>query len=105
MSAGQKPIQVINTFTVRAGMMDEFVRVQEEARPHLARENPGLRGSRLYRALDGKTAVLIGVYDSADDNTRLQQSELFARHRARLQPLVESASPAVYEVAYQAGEV
>ena len=100
---GNGPIQVINTFTIKAGMIDDFVAVQLEARELLFSRVAGLRGSRLHRALDGSTAVLIAVFDTVEDSERFQQSEMFAAHRERLRPFIDGASPGIYELAYEFG--
>jgi heme-degrading monooxygenase HmoA len=100
-----RPVQVINTFNVKPGKMDEFVSVQQNARQQLFGDIPGLRGSRLHRSLDGATAVLIAVFDSPEDNVRFQATPEFAEHRKRLAPLIEKASPSVYETAYEYGDI
>lgn len=100
----RRPVIVINTFVVKPGQIDAFIALQDSARARFAGLVPGLRGSRMHRALDGRTAVLMTAFDSLDDQKALLASELFAAHREQLLPLIEQASPGAYEIAYEAGD-
>jgi len=98
-----RTVAVINVFTPRSGKLDEFVRVQQAALPGFRGRIPGLRGSRLYRSLDGRNAVLISVFERAEDFQRFRQSDLFTAQRDRIAPLLERADPGLYELVYEAG--
>lgn len=98
------PVVVINTFTPKAGALEEFLAVQTAALPALAARAHGWRGTRLYRA-DGDKVVMVSVFATSGDVDRFVTSEAFAAHRARVQPLLERAEPARGELVYEAGNV
>ena len=96
-------IAVVNVFTPKAGQLDAFVAVQKAGLPALRGKVPGLRGSRFYRALDERTALLLSVFESAEHFDQFRQSELFAAHRDKLTPLLERTDPHVYQLVYETG--
>lgn len=98
------PVTLINTFTINPGSLDEFFAVQEEARLRFAGRVAGFRGSRLYRARNGRTAVLITVFETVDHHKAWLTTDLFAAHRARIAPLIERATPTFYDLVYESGE-
>jgi len=96
------PVTVINRINVKPGMMDELISAQRQFAATLP--SSLLVGGRMYRSSDGQSAVLVSTFPSKD-----AQAEMFARgdfkqHLQRLQPLVESSSPVVYEEAYTTGD-
>jgi heme-degrading monooxygenase HmoA len=98
-------IAVINVFTPKPGCLDEFVAVQQSGLPVLRSQVQGVRGSRLYRALDGQTVTLISVFDSKEDFERVQRSEAFATHREKLVPLLDKTAPVLHELVYEWGVI
>jgi hypothetical protein len=56
------------------------------------------------RGLDNTSAVLVSVFASASAQDEIRQSDAFKAHVSRLQPLIESSTPSVYEEAYTTGE-
>ncbi|HTK35792.1 MAG TPA: antibiotic biosynthesis monooxygenase [Caulobacteraceae bacterium] len=90
----------VTVFTPHEGQLDAFVRRQLEGLAKFG-DIPGSRGSRFYRSLDNRTAVLISSWDSTEDVQRFGQTELFAAHRATLLSLLESASSGAYELVYE----
>jgi heme-degrading monooxygenase HmoA len=101
--ADDRTVAVINTFTPKAGRLEDFVRLQEAALPGFRGRVPGLLGSRFYRGQDGGNAVLISVFASAESFQRFLQSDLFAAHRDRISPLLERTDPGLYQLVYQTG--
>ena len=101
----RRPVIIINTFATKPGKIDEFIAIQDAARRRFAGQIPGLRGSRMHRSLDGKTAVLITAFDTLEDQKNWLASELFARHRTQIMPLIEQASPNAFEIVYEGGEI
>jgi heme-degrading monooxygenase HmoA len=101
----RRPVVIINTFVAKPGKLDEFIALQDAARHRFAGQIPGLRGSRMHRSLDGKTAVLMTAFDTLDDQKKWLATELFAEHRAQILPLIEQASPGAFEIVYQGGEI
>lgn len=99
------PVAVLNVFTPKAGWLDAFIEVQRTSLPGLTRQIEGFRGSRLYRALDGRNAVLLTVFESAEDFQQFAASPSFAAHREKLSTMLESAAPGVYELVYEAGSI
>ena len=100
-----KPVVLINTFTLKPGKMDEFLALQTEALQRFRGHIPGWRGGRLHRAVDGDTAVLMSVFDSADAHRRFLETAGFDEHRQRVLPLVEDVQPAYYEIVHESGSL
>lgn len=98
------PVTLINTFTIHPGRLDEFFAVQEDARLRFAGRVAGFRGSRMYRARNDKTAVLITVFETVEHHKAWLNTDLFAEHRARIAPLIERATPTFYDLVYETGE-
>ena len=72
-----QPVVLINPFTLKPGKMDEFLALQTEALQRFRGHIPGWRGGRLHRAVDGDTAVLMSVFDSADAHRRFLETAGF----------------------------
>jgi quinol monooxygenase YgiN len=99
-----KPVIIINRFAIKPGKMDEFIDAQQRFGAAIMKTSNGLLGGRMYRAPDGTSAVLVSVFASASAQDEIRQSEAFKAHVSRLQPMIESSTPSVYEEAYTAGE-
>ena len=94
---------VINRLVIKPGKMDEFIDAQQGFAAALMGTPNGLIGGRMYRSLDGKSAVLVSEFESTQAQEQIRQQDTFKAHLKRLALLVESSSPAVYEVAYSTG--
>ncbi len=105
MSAVTGSVVVINVFTPKPDALDDFLAVQIAALPGLRAGTTGVRGSRLFRAQDGSKAVMVSVFDSAEDFKRFADSAEFAAHRTKILPFIERADPGKYQLVYEAGEV
>lgn len=97
-----KPVTVINHLSIKPGKMDEFI----EAQRRFAAALPpcGLVGGRMYRSVDGQSAVLVSTFQSKDAQEKILQRADFKEHLRNPQPFVESSSPTSYEEAYTAGD-
>lgn len=104
-ASDSKPFVSISVITPKPGRFDEFMELQLAQHHRLRGQVQGLRGGRLFRALDGRSAVLVTAFDSAEDAQRFRQDPRFTEHIARIQPLLESAVPGGYETAYEVGEI
>lgn len=98
-----KPVTVINFFLIKPGKMNQFIEVQRSFTAALKTKSAGLIGSRMYRSLDGKSAVRVAQFESARSHEGTRQSDAFEEHLKRVQPYVESANPNSYEEAFTAG--
>lgn len=101
--AEPRPVTIINMFTPKPGRFEDFLAVQQAALPGFRGRVPGLLGSRFYRALDGRSAVLVSVFETPEDFQQFRGSDLFAAHRDRISPLLEGVNPGLYELVYEAG--
>jgi quinol monooxygenase YgiN len=97
-----KPVTQINFLSIKPEKIDDFF---EMDRSYLASANlpKGLIASRLYRSPDGKSAVRVSKYESAEAHKEYHQSEVLREHIDRLSTL-PSSSPALYEEVYKAGD-
>ena len=97
-----KPVTVINRLAINPGKMEEFI----DTPPKYAAVLPprGLIGGRMYRSADGQSAVLVSTFESKSAQEAILQRPDFKEHLKRLQPLVESSNPNLYEEAYTTGD-
>lgn len=97
------PVTQINFLSIKPEKIDEFLEID---RSYITSANlpKGLIGSRLYRSLDGKSVVRVSQYESIEVHNEYNHNEGLQQQIAKLRPLVESSSPAVYEEVYSAGE-
>jgi heme-degrading monooxygenase HmoA len=105
MNTESKRFVLMNVFTPKAGKLDEFLSLQTAALPTLIAAPRGARGGRLYRAEDGSKAVLLSVFDSAEDFQQFTSSDALAAHRRKLSDLLERSDPTRYELVYERGDV
>lgn len=99
-----KPVTVINRFVIKPGKIDEFVAAQRNFATALRTKPSGLIGGRMYRSIDGNSAVLVSQFVSESAQEEIRQSPAFKQHLSVLQPMIESSSPSLYEEAYTAGD-
>ncbi|AKU98352.1 hypothetical protein AKJ09_05016 [Labilithrix luteola] len=97
-----KPLTVINCLRIKPGKMDEFIDAQRRFAASLP--DYGLIGGRMYRSLDGESAVLVSVFRSKSAQEEIQQRPAFKEHLQTLRAFVESSSPSLYEEAYTTGD-
>jgi quinol monooxygenase YgiN len=98
-----KPITQINFLSIKPEKVDEFF---ETDRSYIASAKlpKGLIGSRLYRSPDGKSAVRVSQYESVEAHDEYHHSEDLRQQIGKLRPLVDSASPALFEEVYTTGD-
>jgi heme-degrading monooxygenase HmoA len=94
---------VINTFKVKQGHMEAFLEEQSIPLPLAVDMKSGLRSSRLFRAHQEDTAVLVSVFESEDDFRRIAKSEELAARRKKILPLIEAATPLECDLIHQVG--
>jgi heme-degrading monooxygenase HmoA len=105
MSTETKPVVVVNVFTPKPGALDEFLALQIAALPGLRAGASGSRGSRLFRADDNSKAVMVSVFDTAEDFKRFTESAPIAAHRAKMLQFLQRADAGQYQMVYQSGDV
>lgn len=96
-----KPVTVINRLVIKPGKMEEFIAAQRQFAAALP--SCGLIGGRMYRGRDDLSAVLVSVFESTAAYEAITQRPEFTDHVRRLAPLVDSASPALFDEAYTTG--
>jgi quinol monooxygenase YgiN len=103
MEKEMKPVTQINVLSIKPEKVEEFL---ETDRSYVASTSlpKGLIGSRLYRSLDGRSVVRMSLYESVQAHHDQNQNEALQQQIGRLRPLVESASPALYEEVYTTGD-
>lgn len=97
-----KPVTVINCLRIKPGKMEEFVDAQRKFAASLP--ECGLIGGRMYRSIDGESAVLVSVFRSKSAQEELSQRPAFKEHLQTLKAFVESSTPSLYEEAYTTGD-
>lgn len=96
-----KPVTIINHLAIKPGSMDDFIDAQH--RFVTALPSCGLIGGRMYRGVDGQTAVLVSTFESKEAQEGLLQRTDFKEHIQNLKAFVESSSPVFYDEAYTTG--
>jgi hypothetical protein len=99
------PIVSVSIVVPRPGKFDEFVAIQREQYRRLRGKVSGLLGSRLYRSIDGRSAILLAMFETPEDQQRFAESADLLDHIARVRGLVERTGPGLYESAYEYGIV
>lgn len=104
--SAEGPVMLVNLFTPKPGMADEFVRVQSAEYARLSGKVAGYIGNRLGRAVDGSGQLVnVALFDSMASYNAWRASRLFADHVDIIRPLIERSAPGIYSVAYRAGDV
>lgn len=85
-----RPFVLINSFTPKPGKLDELAALLEAARNCFSDTISGFHGGRIYRDLDGNSALLIGVFETEDHYESWIATDLFAKYREQILPLIES---------------
>jgi quinol monooxygenase YgiN len=96
-----KPVTIVNRLSIKSGKMDEFIDAQQKFASTLP--SCGLLGARMYRSIDGQSAVLVSTFQSKDAQEQFMQRADFKEHVRSLQPHVESSNPVLCEEAYATG--
>lgn len=88
-SSPGRPFVLINSFTPKPGKIDELAQVLESSRDRFADRVPGFHGGRIYRDVDGDSALLISVFETEDHYRSWIETAMFAEYHARLTDLTE----------------
>lgn len=99
-----KPITQINVISIKPGKADEFFEAQQSYIASVT-PPPGLIGIRMYKSMDGNSAVLVTQYESAKALDEVRQRAVLMEHIEKIQPLIESSTRTVYEELYAAGDI
>jgi heme-degrading monooxygenase HmoA len=99
MSKSRNEFAQINVFTPKPGMMETFMQTQLDGLSGLG-DIPGSRGSRLYRARDDRSAVMIAFWEDEAAQKRFTESAAFQQHRQALLPLIEGTAPGFFDLVY-----
>ncbi|MBQ8104477.1 MAG: antibiotic biosynthesis monooxygenase [Afipia sp.] len=84
-----RPFVLINSFTPKPGKLDELELVLEASRDRFADRVPGFHGGRIYRDIDGGSALLISVFETEDHYRSWVETAMFAEYHARISDLTE----------------
>jgi heme-degrading monooxygenase HmoA len=99
------PVVVVSQLTPKAGRFDEYLELQLAQQRALSGQVPGLRGTRLLRGKDGRSVILMSIFETAADRERFQENPAFTLHLARVRDLLEPPNAAEYETVFQYGTV
>jgi len=99
MSSSAKPFVSISIITPKPEQFDAFMELQLAQFQRVRGQVQGLQGSRLFRSNDNRSVVLVSVFETSRGRPALPAGSRLTDHLARAQPLIESATPGVYETA------
>jgi heme-degrading monooxygenase HmoA len=99
-----KPVTIINRLAIKPGKMDDFIAAQRNFAAELRKTSDALVGGRMYRSVDGTSAVLVSTFASMQAQEEVRELDAFKAHLSHLKTMVESSSPVLYEEAYTTGE-
>jgi quinol monooxygenase YgiN len=91
-----KPVTQINFLSIKPGKIEEFL-AADRIYIGSGRLPDGIIGSRLYRSLDGKSAVRVSTYESMAAQRKVHESDSLRQQIAELRQFVDSSSPQLYE--------
>ncbi len=100
----QGQVMLVNLFTPKEGMLDQFITAQTGEYARLKDLVKGWVGNKLGRAVDGNQLVNVAVFDNLENYTAWRQSQLFAGHLEVIKPFVANSAPGMYQVIYSAGD-
>lgn len=98
-------VVLINKFTAKPGQLDKFIAAQTNEYKRLLGKVDGWQGNRLVKALDGKNAINIAVFENMKSYTKWRDSQMFKDHVEVIKPFIEKSEPGMYEVLYDAGKL
>jgi heme-degrading monooxygenase HmoA len=84
-----RPFVLINSFTPKPGKIDELAILLETARNRFADRVPGFHGGRIYRDVDGNSALLISVFETEDHYESWTATGMFAEYQAKVADLTD----------------
>ena len=92
----------INILSIKPEKIDEFF---EADQGYIASASlpKGLIGGRLYRSLDGRSAVRVTQYESVEAHKEYHQGEALQQQIGLLRAFVDSSSPGLYDEFHTAG--
>ncbi|MGL4264554.1 MAG: antibiotic biosynthesis monooxygenase family protein [Afipia sp.] len=79
-----RPFVLINSFTPKPGKIDELASLLEAARDRFLDRVPGFHGGRIYRDVEGNSALLISVFETEDHYEDWVATASFAEHQKRI---------------------
>jgi heme-degrading monooxygenase HmoA len=98
------PVMLVNIFTPKAGMADEFIRAQTAEYVRLRGLVKGHISNRLGRAVDGSNQLVnVALFDTMENYNAWRASTLFSEHLEIIAPLIQESAPGLYAVAYDYG--
>ena len=97
------PVTQINFLAIKPDKVDEFFEVDRRFIVS-AGQSKGLIGSRLYRSLEGRSAVRVSQYESIEAHKEYHLNEALRHQIEQLRPLVESSSAGLYEEVRTTGD-
>lgn len=99
-------VLLVNLFTPKAGMVDDFIAAQTGEYVRLKGMVKGWLGNRLGRTADGSGQLVnVALFDSMENYNAWRGSKLFADHVEIIRPYVEKSAPGMYELLYSAGDL
>ena len=85
-----RPFVLINSFTPKPGKLDELANLLEAARNRFADGVSGFHGGRVYRDVDGSSALLISVFETEDHYESWTATPMFVEYQAQIVDIIDS---------------
>jgi quinol monooxygenase YgiN len=96
--AGDRPVTLINVFTVDPEHQDDLVKLLVEATDQVIRHRPGFVSVNVHASLDGTRVVNYAQWDSRSDLEAMLADPQSQAHISEISALARSA-PQLYRVA------
>lgn len=84
-----RPLVLINSFTPKPGKIDELANLLEAARDRFADRVPGFHGGRVYRDVDGSSALLISVFETENHYGNWIATAMFAEYQKQIADITD----------------
>lgn len=84
-----RPLVLINSFTPKPGKIDELANLLEASRDRFADRVPGFHGGRVYRDVDGSSALLISVFETESHYENWIATAMFAEYQKQIADITD----------------
>jgi len=90
----------VNLVTPVPGNLEEFIALQLRGLPRFG-TIPGWQGTTLYRARNGRSAVILSLWDDEAAHGRFVTTDAFLAHREKLRSIVAHSAGSFYDLVYR----
>ena len=101
------PCFSITSFTIKPGLLDDFIREQIEGVNAFSNEvkHYGWLGNRTFRSEENNLVILVAAFKSEADKNAWASTETFRKHVQRVSPYIDNAHNLSADLIMSGGEI